>query len=275
MRLATFPQEVWEWLDVLGDALLVTQAEAVLHEGFSKDTPYKDLLVRMINKDMSSLSAIYLLLRFECIHQAAAHVRLLCDALITMHFIALDPTVRTQQFLAYADIETFEIASALLQWESSRARPEHVARLGAFVASAELAYQKAKPQFTHTDARGKPRPFLNWCNKKISEQATACGGNAVRLYSVVFKQMSSYVHGSAWSLRRQIAYSKRHYKPEVVLNDVATIVRTALVVWIEWAKFCDSHLGWNLTADAVEIARRVDELDASHFPVPHEGGGGL
>ncbi len=264
----TFPEEVWEWLDLFGDASYATQKEAACHEDFRRDNPYRDVLVRTINKDKSTLTAIYVLLRCECIHQAAAHVRLLCNNLITLRYIAQDPESRADQFLGYAQIETYELANALIEWERNRADHRHVARLEAFAKEVAPAYQQSRPRYTFIDPRGRQRPFSNWCNKAIAVQARECGRDVARLYELVFKQMSSYVHGSAWSLRRQLAYSARHYRPDVVLNDVATILRTAIVVWVDWAKFCDEQLGWNLMPVAREIAEKLKHLDAKHFPVP-------
>jgi hypothetical protein len=86
-----------------------------------------------------------------------------------------------------------------------------------------------------------------------------------RLYKLVYKQMSAYVHGSAWSLRRQLSYSALHYSPQVVHVDIATIVRTALGVWVEWAKFVDEELQWNLLERSNDFINQVNELDKKHF----------
>ncbi|MBI3105335.1 MAG: hypothetical protein HYY95_07150 [Candidatus Rokubacteria bacterium] len=104
----TFPTEVWEWLDLLGDVLGRTQREAIAHDDFPADTPYKQLLVRAINRDISSLAAIYVLLRLEHIHQAASQVRLFCESLITLRYIASAATTRVPQFLDYADVERYQ-----------------------------------------------------------------------------------------------------------------------------------------------------------------------
>ena len=78
--------------------------------------------------------------------------------------------------------------------------------------------------------------------------------------------MSSYIHGSGWSLRRQLSYSRAHYDSDIVLNDIATIVRTALVIWVDWAKFCKSELGWSLHDTLVKLPSRLNNLDEKHFP---------
>lgn len=266
VRRITLTDEIWEWLDLLGDVILVTKEEVVLHEDIRRDTPYKSVLVQATNKDLSTLDAIYVLLRFELIHQAAAHVRLLCEGLITLRYISRDPAARADLFLGYADIEVYERVSALLEFERSRAAPRHVRSLEAFRQEVTRAYQRATPRYSFPDRHGKQRPFGNWCNRNVADQAKECGDDLVRLYGVIYKQMSAYVHGSAWSLRRQLAYSRIHYRADVVLNDVATLVRATIVVWAEFVKFWDTELGWNLGGAAHGIAERLTQLDAQHFP---------
>ena len=94
-----FGHEIWEWLDFIGDIVGATQKEAMVQEKqFIADTPYKKFLLCTINKDLQTINAIYLLLRCEMIHQAASHVRLLCEGLITMQYVSLDPERRASQF---------------------------------------------------------------------------------------------------------------------------------------------------------------------------------
>src|SRR5450759_753192 len=102
-----FPRETWAWLDLLGDVVISSQNESLDHESYVPDTPYKQQLVRSINRDLTTMNAIYVLLRFEFIHQAAAHVRLLCEALITISYISRDPTLRVPLFTDYATIDEF------------------------------------------------------------------------------------------------------------------------------------------------------------------------
>lgn len=135
-----------------------------------------------------------------------------------------------------------------------------------FKDSISEKYEKVKNTYTFTSKKGRRRSFSNWCNKSIATQARECGSAFQRLYELVYKQTSAYIHGSAWSLRRQVSYSRAHYRPDVVLNDVATIIRTALVVWVEWAKFCVNTLNWRLENKIVEVPNRLNELDARHFP---------
>jgi hypothetical protein len=264
-RRITFTEEIWEWLDLFGDLVVATKNEADLHEDFRGDTPYKRVLLHATAKDLGCLDAIYFLLRFELIHQASAHVRLLCEGLITLSYIAKDPAVRAEQFQAYADIEASELASALLEFDKNRANPKAVAGVDALRQTLKPKYDQLRPKYTFVNGRGKARAFRNWCDKTIGDQARECGDDLARLYRLVHKQMSAYVHGSAWSLRRQLAYSRAHYRAEVVHVDVATIVRAATVVWLEFAKFWRAQLGRDLARSAIEFAERLEDLDEKHF----------
>ena len=171
------------------------------------------------------------------IHQAASHVRLLCESLITMQYTSLDPESSAFQFWGYMDIEAYRITESVLELESSTADPSHMKGLKRFKESIMEAYEnKERP--------GRRRPFRNWCGRSIYAQAQECGPGIKKLYELVYTQMSSYIHGTAWSLRRQISYSQDHHQPDIVLNDIAAIIRTTLVVWVEWAKFCNNNLGW-------------------------------
>lgn len=270
IKRITFSDEIWEWLDLLGDAVFMTMKETMLHEDFRRDTPYKELLVRAANKDLSTLDAIYILLRCELIHQASAQLRLFCEGLITLRYIAQDPDSRADQFSAYADIDAYERADALLEFERNGADPQHVIRVEAFRQKLTEKYRQLRPRYSFTDNKGKQRRFKNWCNKSIADQANECGHDLVRLYNLVYKAMSSYVHGSAWSMRRQLAYSRIHYRPDIVLNDIATIVRITIIVWAEFAKFWDAQLGWNLVQATRAFPERLAELDAKHFPTSRD-----
>jgi len=256
----SFAPEVVSWINLLGDVLILTQEQAMLRDdaGFLADTPFKELLVRAINRDISSINAIYMLLRCEWIHQAAAHVRLLCESIITLRYIAKDPGIRVPQFLGYEHVEVYEIAKMMLEHERNRAKSVHVRQMEAFLASLQSEYDHAKPQYVVR--KKKLRNFSNWCNTSIPQQAQMCGPDPVRLYDIVYRQLSAYVHGSAWSLRRQLAYSRKHYDARAVLVDISTVVRTTLVVWEQWARFCDEQLGWALSESLPEIFLRLEEL---------------
>jgi len=261
-----FPKEVWEWLDFFGEIVVFTQQEASYQDDrFIPDNPFKTYFLYNINKDISTLNAIYILLRCEIIHQATSHVRLFCESLITLKYISLDPDVRSNLFWNYNDIEAYKIASSILEWEGFKANPQHVKRLEAFRDSIQERYEKAKETYTIMDKNGRKKPFINWCNKSIAAQARECGPNFHRLYDLVYRQMSSYIHGSSWSLRRQISYSAKHYQPNIVLNDVAQIIRISLVVWIEWANFCIDNFHWRLAKSLIEIPKRIVELESKHF----------
>jgi len=204
-------------------------------------------------------------LRCELIHQASSHIRLLCESLITLQYISMQPEFRADLFWGYFDIEAFEISSSILDWEGDSADPLHVARLKRFKESISVQYNMAKNTYTFLDKNGRRRPFSNWCNKSISKQAQECGPSFQKLYALVYRQLSAYIHGSAWSLRRQLSYSKDHYQLDVVHNYVAQIIRIVLVVWIEWAKFCINNLSWQLERTIMEIPVKLNELEKKHF----------
>lgn len=266
IRQVDFPVEVWEWLDLFQDVVGITQREAMHQErAFLADTPFKKLLLCSINKDLSTLNAIYILLRCELMHQASSHVRLLCESLITLKYISLESDSRSALFWGYADIEAYDISSSLLEWEGGAANPKHVEKVRAFQDSISEKYERAKTAYTFVDKKGRRRPFPNWCNKSMFVQARDCGPSFQRLYELVYRQMSSYIHGTAWSLRRQVSYSRDHYRPDVILNDIAAIVRTASAVWVEWAKFCIEILDWRLSDRIMEIRAVIEEMEARHL----------
>lgn len=252
--------EVAEWLDLLGDVVIITQKQAIRNDEFAANTPFRKLLVAAIHRDISSLNAIYLLLRCEWIHQAAAHVRLFCESAITLSFIAQDLDIRVHQFLEYEHVEAYEVTQSVLEIESARANPKHVEQVKALLRQIEPEYLRVKPKYVVVGRKGR-RPFINWCNISIAAQARLCGERLVRLYRIVYSQLSAYVHGSSWSLRRQWAYSRRGYSSHFVLVDTVTVVRTTLVVWEEWARFCDKHAGWNLTPELSNLVERMNELE--------------
>jgi hypothetical protein len=268
IRRIDLPEKVWEWLDLLGDILVATQLESIYQDkDFLADTQFKKFLLLTINKDLSSLNTIYFLLRCELIHQASSHVRLFCESLITMKYVSLHPGERSDLFWGYSDIEAYRVTSSLLEWERNKAKATHVERVENIFEAIKQKYEIAREKYSFMDKNNRRRPFTNWCNKNVANQAAECGPEYQRLYDLVYKQMSSYIHGSAWSLRRQLSYSRAHYASDVVLNDIATIIRTALVIWVEWAKFCIHTLGWRLHEILLDLPNRIDELDERHFPM--------
>lgn len=267
IRQIDFPVEVWEWLDLFGNVVGITQREAMYQEKtFLADSPFKKILLCAINKDLSTLNTIYILLRCELIHQASSHVRLLCESLITLKYISLESESRSALFWGYADIEAYDISSSLLEWDGSTANPKHVEGVRSFRESISAKYEKVKGTYSFVDKKGRERPFPNWCNKSTFLQALDCGPSFQRLYKLVYRQMSSYVHGTAWSLRRQVSYSRDHYQPDVILNDIASIVRTVSAVWVEWAKFCVEILNWRLSDKIMELPAMIEEMEERHFP---------
>lgn len=266
IKMINFPDQVWEWLDLFGDIIAATQSEAIYQDrGYIADTPYKKFLLCNINKDLSTLNTIYSILRCELIHQASSHVRLFCESLITLKYISLDPDKRAKLFWGYSDIESYKIAKVILDLEKDKAKELHIKKVENLLETFKVKYESAKEVYSYTDRNGRIRPFRNWCNKAIANQASDCGPDFERLYRLVYRQMSSYIHGSAWSLRRQYSYSRAHYDSDIVMNDIATIVNTSLVIWVDWAKFCISELGWRLHDALLNLPQRIDALDEKHF----------
>ncbi|HLD35519.1 MAG TPA: DUF5677 domain-containing protein [Planctomycetota bacterium] len=261
----TFPDHIWEWIDVLGDVIATTQEEALKHEDFLANTDFKKLLVVSLNKEISTLNAIYLLLRCEWIHQAAAQARIFCEGVITLKYITQDSNSRAKSFNEYSKIETYERILALLEWERDKAIPTIVKQIENLRIELEPEYTKLKVLYQYMGHNGKQRPFRNWCNKTMPQQAEECGKDIEKLYSLVYKQMSAYIHGSAWSLRRQLSYSRKNYKEDVVLVDIATVVRTTIVIWLELVKFCDSQLGWKFSYPAQLIINKLETLDIKYL----------
>lgn len=68
--------ETWEWLNLIGYAMTVTQDQARAHdantEWFKSYEDYKRILVSVIAKDINTLGAIFMAMRCEWTHQAAA-----------------------------------------------------------------------------------------------------------------------------------------------------------------------------------------------------------
>jgi len=116
-----FRREIWAWLDLVGEMIAVTQEEALERERtFVATTPHQHLLRRFINREIGSLNAIYALLRMELVYQAAAHIRLFCENVITLRYILLDPNERSKAFSDYAALDAYKIGKAYLQWESQK-----------------------------------------------------------------------------------------------------------------------------------------------------------
>ncbi len=270
-----FSPDIWEWIDLLEGVLLVQQEASLAadNKGFRADTDYKKVLVAGLHNARNAVDAIYLLLRFELVHQAAAQVRLFCEGLITLHYISIDAEARARQYWEYAYVEAFEKAEILLHWESATARSEDVEHLKQLRDSLKPDYERLKPRYLFTDKKGKQRPFINWANKSIADQAGKRGSPIERLYSLVYKTMSAYVHGSGWSIRKTGAYTSQHYDAQIVLVDFAEIVRMTVAIWIELAGFCRSQLGWRMADHAPRFAQEVRRLDAK-YSANHAATGG-
>ena len=266
-----FPPEIWAWLDLVGEIMAVTQGEALERERtFVATTPYQHLLRRFINREISSLNAIYVLLRMECLYQAAAHIRLFCENVITLRYILLDPDRRSKSFLDYAAVNAYKIGQAYLQWESQAAKPQHVEAMSLQQAELEKRFAEVRERYTYVNRKGKTREFKNWCNLGLKDQADKCGAEIQKLYAIGYRQLSAYVHGSSWALRRQEAYIRTGYDQTVVMIDFAHLTRILLALWVEWLKIMSEELSWQALGRAHDIVDRCNELDEATVQVVAE-----
>lgn len=263
-----FSPEIWEWLDLVGEMVSITQKEA-LEQGrsFVAVSPYHNLLRWFINREIGSLNAIYLLLRMELVYQAAAHIRLLCENVITLRYILLDPDERTRAFLDYSAVDAYKIGETYLQWESQTANPQHVKRMKRQQDEIKKRFEKVHERYTYVTRQKKTKEFINWCNLSLKKQADECGKEMQKLYAIGYRQLSAYVHGSAWALRRQEAYISKSYDQTVVMIDFANLTRMLLAVWIEWLKIMSQELGWQALGHAHSIVDRCNELDEATLQV--------
>lgn len=267
-----FPEAIWDWLDLLGDMVAAIQAEGLKREGGTTvvaDDPFRRLLIAGFNRMDRILGAIYILLRCEYIDLAASQVRILCETLITLTFVSRDRAALAPRFWSYYTIEAFETAAAMVELEQHRARPEHVRSMQAWLETQRADYERLKPTYMQMVLRGrnkgKTKPYINWCNRTLAQQAHDCGSELERLYRLVYRQMSSYVHCSAFSLRHQLAYSRAHYDGKVVHIDVIAIVRTTGAVWVEICKFLAEQLGWDLIGPAQAMSKAIEDLEQAQF----------
>jgi len=258
-----FPPEIWEWIDLVGEMVSITQKEALEQErSFVVVSSYHNLLRWFINREIGSFNAIYLLLRMELAYQAAAHIRLLCENVITLRYILLDPEERTRAFLDYSGIDAYKIGETYLQWESQTANPEHVKRMKSQQEEFKKRFEKVRDRYTFvTHKKEKTKEVKNWCNLSLKGQADECGIEMQKLYAIGYRQLSAYVHGSAWALRRQEAYIRKSYDQTVVMIDYANLTRMLLAVWVEWQKIMSQELGWHALGNAHGLIKRCNELD--------------
>lgn len=257
-----FSPEIWGWLDLVGEMIVATEEEALEQErSFKATTPYKHMLRRFINREICTLSAIYTLLRIEMVYQAAAHIRLFCENVITLRYILLDRDKRSTAFMDYAAVDAFKICSAYLEWESQTAKPQQVEAMRLQQEELEKRFSEVRGQYSFQDSKGRTREFKNWCKHTLKDQADQCGTEIKKLYAIAYRQLSAYVHGSAWALRRQEAYSRTGYDQTVVLIDIANLTRILLAVWLEWLKIMSEELDWQTLTRAHAIVDRCNELD--------------
>jgi len=263
-----FSSEILEWLDLVGEMVSITQKEALEQErSFVAVSPFHNLLRWFINRDIGSLNSIYLLLRIEQVYQAAAHIRLLCENVITLRYILLDSDKRTRAFLDYSAVDAHKIGETYLQWESQTAKPQHVKRMKRQQEEFKERFEKIRDRYTYVTRSKKTKEFRNWCNLTLKKQADECGIEMQKIYSIGYRQLSAYVHGSAWALRRQEAYIGKSYDQTVVMIDFANLTRMLLAIWIEWLKIMSQELGWQALGYAQSIVDRCNELDEATLQV--------
>lgn len=268
IALVNFPPEICEWLDLVGEIVKMTHEEALEKERtFNATTPFQHLLRRVINREISSLSAIYMLLRLELVYQAAAHIRLFCENVITLRYILLDPGRNSRAFLDYAAIDAHKIVKAYLEWESNSASSQHVEAMRLQQTELEKRVAEVRERYTYFDRKGKKSEFKNWCNLTLKDQADKCGPDMQKLYAIGYRQLSAYVHGSAWALRRQDAYIRKTYDQTVVMIDFANLTRILLAIWIEWLKIMSEELGWQALGYAHGLVDRCNQLDENTVDV--------
>lgn len=250
------------WLNLVADALLLTSDAATAHdvqdEWFDPTDDFQRVLVLFLNKDLSTLRAIYLTLRAEWLHQAAVLIRAWCESLITLRYIAQDKATRAKQFWDYRIVEEQLAYERYLTFDAHNGTSEQLARIRDVVDSRATVYAEAQADFTFTTAKDKQRPYANWCNKTLVELAEIT--DSVELYRFVYAHLSPYVHTSPWSLRFQASVSRRGHDPNAVLVQLAGFIRTTFMVWDPWAEFCDKELGWKLTAAIPELKWRYGQL---------------
>jgi hypothetical protein len=203
----------------------------------------------------------------ELVYQAAAHIRLFCESVITLRYIILDRDEHSKAFLDYAALDAYKIGKAYLQWESQTAKPQHVEAMSLQQAELERCVAEVRGRYTYVGRKGKTREFGNWCNLTLKDQADQCGAEMQKLYALGYRQLSAYVHGSAWALRRQDAYIRAGYDQTVVMIDFATLTRTLLAVWVEWLKIMSEELDWQTLGRAHGIMDRCNELDETTVQV--------
>ena len=264
-----FSAPVWEWIDLLGELLAITQEEAIKRDSFIAEDDFDKLMLAGINRQLRILNSIYVLIRFDYLDLAAAQVRMLCESLIVLSFVSKDKERYAKQFWDYYAIESFELGRALVDLEEDRANDQHIRAMEEWLEKQKFEYERIKPQYTQVISKGrnkgKNRNYINWCNKSVAQQASICGKQMDRLYKLVYKQMSAYIHCSALSLRHQLAYSSAHYDASVVHKDIATIVRTTVSVWEAMCQFLEENLDWQFGNAVVRIIDQVQLLDKQHF----------
>ena len=258
-----FSREIWNWIDVFGEIYTITlKAGGYPKSDFVPTNSYENVLYLIISRDVSHLAVIYTLFRIEHTDQAAAITRLFLEDLITLKYISLDKITRSEQFLNYSIVEEYEIILKYEEWEKDIVIPEDLVKLKDYRKSIEKEYLSKRPMFEYKTKKGKLEKYSNWCNKNLYEMSKECGPEYERLYNIIYKQASSYVHGTGWSLRHRSDLSAKNYSSKTVLFIYTNITRMITAVWIDWSILVKSELGWNFTQEDIDyIAAKVENLD--------------
>ena len=255
-----FPPEIWAWLDVLGEAVKVTDSEARLRDAhFVAESPFTHVLQRSVHFQLAGLKAVYALLRCELVAQAAAQARLLCENVIMLHYITKDADVRSSAFLEYAIVEAYESLESMIKWDGETAIPEAIARIKRIRDEMKGEYEQTLPKYQFIDRNEKTRRFKNWANRSLADMSLVTP-KCERLYDLIYRQLSSYVHSSSWSLRHLTAYSPANYDVEIALADIAQVTIGTLAIWQVFAEYVERELGWNMSAGIDRVLEEASRL---------------
>lgn len=266
LALLEYPQITWDRLDLLGEVIAITDQQARhLDQWRPVDTADTALLVAVGHQQISSLTGIYVLIRTQLVHQAASHVRLFCEGLITLRYLTLSPHDRVPSYRDFSHIEAYNATLALLTWQKDGARQGHVREMEALLKRLTPEYERLLQKYQRVDGKGRKRKFVDWSGLSVSQRALQCGPEYETLYRSVYAQMSAYVHGSAWSLRHTASYSSKSFSQANIAVDVAAIIDATLVVWLRFGLLMDELFGsvfGKYSRDTVERVEMIRDTEA-------------
>jgi hypothetical protein len=267
-----FPPEIWAWLDVLGKAVKVTDAEARRRDAkFVAESPYTHVIQRSVHFQLAGIKAVYALLRYELVAQAAAQARLVCESIITLRYIAEDPNSRSSAFLDYAIVEAYESIDSMIRWDGDTAIPEVMAQIKRIRDDKVGEYEQTVLRYQFVDSKGRTRRFKNWANRSLADMSVV-SPKCERLYDLIYRQLSSYVHGTSWSLRHLTSYSLANYDVKVALADIAQVTMATLAIWQVVAEFLKQELDWDLSVEIDAVLVEVSRLQRVEGIAPRGGG---